>query len=101
MADCEVSLAPDNTVRCCHHMDRIRCQQDGFFTTFSIVGSCLGKRCCRRRFVFSEYRQRCVRIFRSGRGKTIATSETSETTTDTILITTEQNSEDNEDKTTL
>merc|ERR1719376_768695 len=126
--ECEVSLAPDNTIRCCSHMDRIKCQQDGFLTTFSIVGSCLGKRCCRRRFVFSEYRQRCVRIFRSGKRRettptvptttktataittetTMVTTTTSQTTisnaqilqTNTI-VTTKQDTGDDEDITTI
>merc|ERR1719228_417998 len=54
--DCEVSLAPDNTIRCCPHMERTKCEQDDFLTTLSIVGSCLGKKCCKKRFVFSKYR---------------------------------------------
>lgn len=64
--DCEVTVAQDQTLKCCPHEERISCALEDSFNTFSVANTCLGKAscACRRRYVFSKYRQRCVRLYR-------------------------------------
>ena len=82
-SDCLVAIAPDNTLKCCPHEERIKCEQEGFLTTFSVTFS---KSTCRRRFVFDEYRGRCVRLYRSARRTTKTTTTQKITTMSTTTV---------------
>ena len=65
-ANCEPKLVPENLTDCevvvDPEDDKVTC--DSPVRLNGIVHSCLGKKCCRKRQIWSKYRNRCVRNFK-------------------------------------
>jgi len=103
--ECEVEVNTDGSLKCCLHHERATCITQDFITTFTVVDSALGKNNCRRRFIWSEFRQRCIRLFGSGRrqrGKSdVPTSSTTVGTTSEVTTISQAIEEETVETTTV
>ena len=59
---CEVKIGEDDSLECCVPTNRTICNLQDVIEVFSVIKQ--GVRTCRRGFIYSKYRNRCVRLFR-------------------------------------